>query len=218
METQLKTIAAQLRCPEGADGIKLGHTMNMSNLSVVLHGVSHLHVQAHDNILELGHGNGGLLSYILSLAEGIHYTGVEVSPTMHQEAVSLNQPFIDADLAQYLLYDGVTLPLGGQRFDKVLTVNTLYFWQEPLKLLESICRVLKPCGSFCLTFCDKKFMRSLPYTDYAFQLYELAEVKQLFSGLPLKLIEEAHKKDKCISKTGTLVAREFVSLVFQKIA
>jgi len=218
MENQLKAIAAQLRCPAGEEGVKLGHTMNMSNLPVVMHGLAHAGIQPHDRVLELGHGNGGLLGYILSLAEDIHYTGVEVSPTMHQQAVSLNQPFIDAGLAQYLLYDGITLPLDSQRFDRVFTVNTLYFWQEPRPLLQSICDVLKPQGVFCLTFCDKTFMQALPYTRHGFQLYGPAEAKQLFDGLPLELIEEAHKKDKCISKTGTLVEREMVSLVFRKTA
>lgn len=218
MEAQLKALAAQLRCPDGEEGIKLGQIMNMSNLSAVMHGLAHLPVRAHDSILELGYGNGGLLGYILSLAEDLHYTGVEISSTMHQQAVSLNQPYIDANLAQYLLYDGISLPLSGPRFDKVLTVNTLYFWPEPFKLLESICRVLKPGGLFCLTFCDKTFMQALPYTSYGFRLYGAAEAKALFDGLPLQLVEEAHKKDKCISKTRILVEREIVSLVFQKQA
>lgn len=217
MDTRLKTLATQLSCPNGEQGIKLGHTMNMSNLSVILNGLANLRIQQHDNILELGYGNGGLLSYILSLADNIKYTGLEISPTMHQEAILLNQPYIDAHIADYQLYDGIVIPFTEQTFNKILTVNTLYFWLQPRLLLENICRVLKKQGYFCLTFCDKTFMQTLPFIEYGFQLYDVPTIKQLTHELPLKLIDEDHKKDKCISKAGALVERNFISLVFQKL-
>ncbi|QIQ21397.1 class I SAM-dependent methyltransferase [Zophobihabitans entericus] len=216
MEKQLKALAAQLRCPEGEDGIKLGHLMNMSNLSVILHGITNLQIQKKDNILELGYGNGELLSYILSLAEDIHYTGLEISPTMHQQAILLNKPYIDAGMANYQIYNGVNLPFIEPQFDKILTVNTLYFWKEPIKLLQNIYQALKLNGYFVITFCHKSFMQNLPFINYGFQLYEVEEVKQLFNQLPLKLVNEAYKKDKSISKTGALVEREFTSLTFEK--
>lgn len=217
MENQFKMLAAQLSCPSGEQGIKLGHIMNMSNLSVILNGITNLQIQPQDSILELGYGNGGLLSYILSLADNIKYTGLEVSATMHQEAVKLNQPYLDANMAYYQLYDGTVIPFLEQTFDKILTVNTLYFWQKPRLLLENICRVLKSTGLFCLTFCDKNFMQTLPFIEYGFQLYDIPDIKQLTHKLPLVLIYEDHKKDKCISKSGILVERNIISLVFQKL-
>ncbi|WP_434778906.1 class I SAM-dependent methyltransferase [Neisseria sp. Ec49-e6-T10] len=217
-DDQLKTLAEQLRCPDGEGGVKLGNQMNISNLSVILNGIANVHIRDHDHILELGYGNGGLLGYILSLADDIRYTGLEVSPTMHQEAIALNQPYIDAGLAQYQLYDGTSLPFAPETFDKVLTVNTIYFWQEPLLLLDNIGKVLKKGGYLCLTFCDKTFMQTLPFIEYGFQLYDAQTVKALVRDLPLKFIREDCKKDKSISKIGTLVDREFTSLVFEKIA
>lgn len=218
IEAELKTLAAQLRCPKGKDGIKLGQMMNISNLPVILHGINSLHIEPQNNILELGYGNGGLLGYILSLARDIHYTGLEISSTMHQEAVSQNRPYIDANMANYLTYDGINLPFANDTFDKVLTVNTIYFWTSPLALLENICRILKIGGDFCLTFCDKAFMQTLPFIGYDFQLYDVAEVRTLAINFPLKLIHENHQTDKCISKIGALVEREFASLVFRKKA
>lgn len=218
MENQLQKLAAQLRCPEGEEGIALGNAMNMRNLAVLLNGIQNLHLADGERLLELGYGNGGLLGYILSQAENLHYTGLEISPLMHQEASTFNQAYIQAGWANYALYDGITLPIGEPLFDKILTVNTLYFWQDPATLLKNICNVLKIGGHFCVTFCERAMMEKLPFTHYGFQLYSVAEAKALMSSLPLVLIREDRKKDKVISKSGEIVDREFISLVFARTA
>ncbi len=41
-------------------------------------------------------------------------------------------------------------------------------------------------------------MQTLPFIEYGFQLYDVPAVKQLIHNLPLKLLYEDHKKDKCI--------------------
>lgn len=217
MDNPFQNIASQLRCPDGDEGKALGHAMNMRNLPVILNGITHLGLSDGDHILELGYGNGGLLGFILSLADNIHYTGLEISPLMHQEALVFNRAYIEAGWANYSLYDGVTLPVSEGHFDKILTVNTIYFWQEPLILLENISRMLKVGGHFCLTFCDKAFMEKLPFIEYGFQLYNVSEVKALMRDLPLKLLVEDRKRDKSISKTGEIVDREFISLVFERM-
>ncbi|AHG21907.1 methyltransferase [Chania multitudinisentens RB-25] len=216
MDNSLQKLASQLRCPEGDAGKVLGNAMNMRNLPVILNGISNLKLNDGHHILELGYGNGGLLGYILSLADNLRYTGLEISPLMHQEASAFNHAYIQAGWAAYHLYDGVTLPLGEAIFDKVLTINTIYFWQEPTLLLQNICRTLKVGGHFCITFCERSFMEKLPFIEHGFQLYNTPEVNALMHGLPLKLIAEDRKKDKSISKTGEIVDREFISLVFER--
>ncbi|CRY55937.1 Methyltransferase domain [Yersinia intermedia] len=218
MDNSLQKVAEQLRCPDGEDGKALGHTMNMRNLPVIMSGIHQLCLSEGDHLLELGYGNGGLLGYILSLAENLHYTGLEFSPLMHHEALGFNHPYIQAGWADYRLYDGVTLPLADATVDKVLTVNTIYFWQQPDALLKEICRVLTVGGLFCVTFCDKAFMAKLPFVEHGFQLYSESEVRALMANLPLKLHAQERKKDKSISKTGEIVDREFISLVFERTA
>lgn len=218
MDNSLQKVAAQLRCPDGEDGKALGHIMNMRNLPVIMSGINQLCLSDGDHLLELGYGNGGLLGYILSLAENLHYTGLEFSPLMHQEASAFNHPYIQAGWADYHLYDGVTLPLADATVDKVLTVNTIYFWQQPDALLKEICRVLTVGGLFCVTFCDKAFMAKLPFVEHGFQLYSESEVRALMANSPLKLHAQERKKDKSISKTGEIVDREFISLVFERTA
>lgn len=77
---------------------------------------------------------------------------------------------------------------------------------------------MKIGGQFCVTFGERALMETLPFTHYGFQLYNLPEVKALVSDLPLALIREHRKKDKIFSKSGEIVNREFVSLVFTRTA
>ena len=103
--------AAQLRCPSGKLGLEFGRVMNLRNLSMIVGGVRQLDLQPGQQILELGAGDGGVLGYVLSRAQEIRYTGLDISPTMVEAARRFNTPFIEAGLASYVLYDGGRLPL-----------------------------------------------------------------------------------------------------------
>lgn len=43
------------------------------------------------------------------------------------------------------------LPFAELAFDKVFSINCLYFWTEPLTALQGIYRVLKPGGMLVIT-------------------------------------------------------------------
>ncbi|MHC0443676.1 class I SAM-dependent methyltransferase, partial [Flavobacterium sp. 3-210] len=80
---------------------------------------------------------------------------------MFQEARKINRNFVSQKQAFFSLYDGNKIPFEDETFDKVFTVNTIYFWQKPEDLLSEIYRVLKPNGNFCLTFAEEDFMKKL---------------------------------------------------------
>jgi SAM-dependent methyltransferase len=152
---QAKALASQLKCPMGDTGQELAHSLNLWNLPMIVSALNALGIEEDDRILEAGPGNGGLLNYILSLAENLHYDGVEISPLMYEQARAANNVFIAEGLAEYALYDGVNLPYEDGIFTKVLSVNTVYFWEEPAWLLAEMCRVLTAGGRVCLSFCEK---------------------------------------------------------------
>ena len=85
-------VAAQLRCPHGELGHEFGQTMNLRNLSMIVGALAQLDVRDGDRVVEVGCGNGGLLGHVLSMAKGMHYTGVEISVEMVEEAKRFNAP------------------------------------------------------------------------------------------------------------------------------
>lgn len=212
---ELKTLAQNLANPQGEKGIEIGEMMNATNISMTLESIRTLLIEDDQKILEIGHGNAGHLKSILSLAQGLKYTGVDISETMHNEAKKLNKEF--ENKADFVLYEGKKLPFNDQNFDKIFTVNTVYFWEEPVAFLNEIYRVLKDDGTFVLTFVQRESMEKLPFTAYNFTLYSNDEMEELVSKSHFKRMKTSEKEEQIKSKTGNeTIQRIYTILTIKK--
>lgn len=212
-EEDLKNIAKQLSCPEGEHGIKTGEMMHASNIGMTSSGIDAINLQNNDTVLEIGHSNGAHIAQLLSKAEKIEYYGADISETIIKEAEKINQHFIDKGMVHFNLTDGNNLPFENDRFDKIFTVNTIYFWPNPGEYLKEIKRTLKPNGTFALCFADKTFMQNLPFTPYGFTLYEVEKVKELLENTGFTIKNIIKKLEQVQSKTGEQVEREYYVVV-----
>jgi len=197
---ELKILAQHLANPQGEKGIEIGEMMNATNIGMTLESIRTLLIEDNEHILEIGHGNAGHVKSIVSVANNIQYTGIDISETMHQEAKSLNKAF--ENQAEFILYEGKKLPFQDKIFDKICTVNTVYFWEEPVEFLNEIYRVLKDNGTFVLTFGQRDFMETLPFTKYNFTLYSNDEMEELVSKSHFKRMKISEKEEEITSKTG----------------
>ena len=84
-------------------------------------------------------------------------------------------------------------------------------------MLSEFCRVLKPAGRQCLNFCEKEFMSKLPFAPHGFTFYNATDSHALTDNLPLRYVLEQRSRDWAVSKSGKLVRREFVDLVFERM-
>jgi SAM-dependent methyltransferase len=212
---QLAALASQLSHPSGEKGLEIAEMMNETNSGMTKNAISNLNLTSNDLVLELGHGNAGHLSNLYSISENIHYTGLEISTLMNQEAQQLNQFFVDAKKATFVLYDGKQIPFSDNQFDKLFTVNTLYFWQDPLRMLSELARVLKPKALFSLTFAHRSFMEMLPFTPFGFTLYNPNEVLKLVEQSPFKLKLEDFQTELVKGKSGESMERQFSTFVLE---
>lgn len=215
-QEELHEIASQLKHPTGEKGIEMANMMHETNINMTRHSVQNLNISAGNIILELGHGNAGHLEFILEQGENLKYYGLEMSELMFQEARQINRNFVSQKQAFFSLYDGNVIPFQEAHFDKIFTVNTIYFWQEPEKLLSEIYRILKPNGIFCITFAEESFMKQLPFTKYEFELYCTEKVEKLIQKTSFKIINAATLIEKVKTKTGELVDRDFTTIVLEK--
>ena len=213
---ELIEIASQLKLPKGEKGIEMGKMMDETNINMTRNAIQNLRIDHGNKILELGHGNAGHLDYLLKRAANLNYYGLEMSELMFQEAQQINKNFAAKKLAHFLLYDGNEIPFEESFFDKIFTVNTIYFWQNPEKMLLEIYRVLKTKGIFCLTFAQESFMKQLPFTQYEFELYTTEKAENLIEKIPFKIKYSETLKEKIKSKTGELVDRVFTSIILEK--
>lgn len=214
-EKDLKILAQNLGNPQGEKGIEIGEMMNATNIGMTLESIKTLLIEDGEQILEIGHGNAGHLKSILNKAKDLKYTGIDISETMNKEAQNLNAEF--KDQAEFILYEGKKLPFKDEVFDKIFTVNTVYFWENPVDFLNEIYRVLKDSGTFVLTFAQKNFMEKLPFTAYDFKLYNNDELEELISQSHFKRMKISEKEEEINSKTGDeLIKRIYTVLTIKK--
>lgn len=210
-----KAVAAQLAKPAGEMGKKVAENMNVSNGDMTCYAIDLLRCNDWDEVLEIGPGNGRFAQYVLSKGKGIRYTGVDISETMVNAAREFNKPHVESGQATFKQVDGLHFPFPDHTFDKVFTVNTLYFWKNPAKQLAEIRRVLKPNGIFCLAIASKKFMEDLPFTAYGFILYTPEEAQELLLANSFRLVDIVVRDHKTISATKAEVMREEVFIITQ---
>jgi len=213
---ELQAIAAQLKHPTGEKGIEMANMMHETNINMTRHSIQNLNIKAGNSILELGHGNAWHVELLFEQAENLKYYGLEMSELMFQEARQINRNFVSQKQAFFSLYDGNAVPFQDDFFDKIFTVNTIYFWHEPEKLLLEIYRVLKPNGVFCITFAEESFMKTLPFTKFEFELYSTEKVEQLVQKTHFKMVYKETLTEKVKTRTGELVDRDFTTVVLEK--
>jgi len=213
---ELKELAAQLRKPDGTTGIEVADMMHGSNIGMTTHAIDRLAIADNDRILELGHGNGKHLPYLMQQKAGLTYYGLEISKTMNREAETGNQAFAEKKQAVFQLYDGVHIPFVDHYLDRIFTVNTIYFWEEPERLLSELYRVLKPGGRLNITFAQEGFMQTLPFTKYGFTLYSNERITELLKTTPFRVADTATQTESIKSKTGKEVIREFTTVSLEK--
>ncbi len=212
---QLAEIERQLSYPRGEKGIEIANSMHKNNISMTKSSIEVLSIDKGNVILEIGHGNCGHLEYLLNVNEALQYIGLEISETMHREAQKQLSSSATKNV-EFKLYKGTKLPLDNESVDRVLTVNTLYFWEKPKEFLMEISRVLKKDGICIVTYAHKEFMETLPFVNDKFRLYTHKDVEALAIDAKMLLKKNYNKKEKVKSKAGATVERFYSISVLVK--
>lgn len=215
-EEDLKELAKQLSQPDGDVGIQVANTMNETNISMTVNAIRHLNLQQGMQVLEIGHGNCRHLPEVLNQAEAIRYFGLEISDLMYAEAQNINADYMDQGQAEYHLYDGQTIPFNENSFNRIFSVNTIYFWENPKAFFKEIYRVLKPDGKVCICFVHKESMKTLPFTKWGFEFYDQDKIKDLIDQTQFEMEAILEFEEQVTSKVGQKVSRRFHTLILRK--
>ncbi len=181
-EEQLKQMASQLRKPEGEVGIKTGEWMNKGNLHINTDTLNVLNSAGEDSILEVGMGNGFFVNDILKGKSLVTYTGCDFSDVMIEEAERINKEWIIKGQAKFLNADIKVLPFQSEAFNKIFTINTLYFWEDEVAILFELKRVLSANGQLIITIRPKHQMIKYPFTKYGFKMYSKDDLTSLLEA------------------------------------
>ncbi|MEI7734507.1 MAG: class I SAM-dependent methyltransferase [Ferruginibacter sp.] len=211
-----KQLAAQLRKPTGEEGIKTGEWMNKGNTHITISTIEVLDPKAYDTILETGMGNGFFVPQIITPHPSIHYIGCDFSDIMVAEAERINAPAIRNGQVRFVLADMTTMPFDDAVFNKVFTINSIYFWEDAVAVLNEIKRVLHPAGKFILTLRPKHLMEKYPFTQFGFKMFSKEEVCALLQQNGFTVTEVLEKQEPDFELNGEMIAIEHLIVVAKK--
>ena len=201
----------QLGNPVGPVGVAIGDYMNAMNGALKAVLFRQLSPRHGDRILEIGFGNGKLLSDLMNLAPNITYDGIDISELMVAEATAFNRALVAAGRATFHRTSSAMIPFDVGTFDRAVAINTIYFWPEPVRDLAEIRRVLKPTGVLGLAAMTPAAAAHLTASGGSMTLPNFAPCSQRqdFRGSISRLIARMHCNPTVgrFSATFTLSAR-----------
>lgn len=142
--------ASQFGHPRGLLGRVAGAIMALENRERNAWAASLLDVRRTDHILEIGFGPGLALAYLIRLAPEGRIAGIDSSAVMVAQARARIAGAIRAGRADLRLGSAAALPFPDETFDRVLAVNSLHHWPDPVAGLREVRRVLRPGGSVAI--------------------------------------------------------------------
>ena len=191
----IKYIGKQFGKPTGLAGNFSTLIMNIMNQKQYKTVLQKLKIENNDAILDVGYGNGYLIS---KLAKGgdAHFWGIDISEDMHKVASRKNQKFIENGNMKLGLGNIINTDFESDFFDKIYTVNTIYFWPDVDSGFTEIFRILKPGGIFMNVVYTKEFLDSIPYATHGYAKYTQGELREYSQRNGFKIVDVVTVKEK----------------------
>ena len=138
------------RKPEGTEGEEMLERMNQSHYEVTGWALSYWEIQEDDRVLDIGCGGGATLHRMAEKVTSGHVTGVDYSDVSVETSRRNNEKNIKSGKMDVLEGSVENLPFADDSFDKIINVESFYFWPDPQENLKEVRRVLKEGGTFLL--------------------------------------------------------------------
>jgi arsenite methyltransferase len=152
-------LSRQLSHPSGAGGKVVARLMNRGNRDLNDRAITQLDVQPGSRVLDLGFGGG--LTFAPLWERGATVVGIDRAEDMVAAARARHPDEVAAGRLELHQGDVGRLPLADGSVDRVLTVNTVYFWPDVGGAFAEVRRVLAPGGRLVVAIRDMKVMDQL---------------------------------------------------------
>ncbi len=199
-------LRTQFGMPSGLVGTTIMRPLlNLANKRLMDAAIELLDVRVRDKVLDVGFGGGYSLFALAQRANRGRVTGLDYS---HDMVDAAGQEIAHRNLQNRILVQHgsvMALPFQEAAFDKVLTVNSIYYWPQLLAGLRELARVLKRCGGLAIGFRPPITLRPFTSGWQAFHLFEPEEVAECMrrAGITAVRIE---RRDEWLPLDGVVVA------------
>ena len=140
-----------------------------------------LDVQPGERVLEVGFGGADLLDSLLK-AGPQEVVGIDISDAMVARARRRFRREIGEGRLRLLTGSAEALPLREGGFDRVASVNTVYFWARPGAVMAELARVMRPGGMLALAFQSPDSVTAWPGHVHGFHAYGADEIGALMQA------------------------------------
>lgn len=187
-------IGRQFGNPHGIVGKICCLIMNTINTMMYKNIVADVKSNKSSHILDIGCGNGYLINR-LSRKTNAYLYGIDISEDMICTTSKRNKKAVASGMVKLSVGNCCNLSFADNTFDTVTTINTIYFWDDSLKGLSEIYRVLKDNGIFYNAVYSKEWLGKLSYTRNCFKLFEKSDYIKLgkkagFKSVSIKKISD----------------------------
>jgi len=159
----------------------MAYVLNRVNRSINRAAVEQLALGRSDSVLEIGFGGGAALETILSQTDG-PVAGIEVSEPMIRHVQRRFRRQIDDGRLEVSHADVARIPYEDESFDRVLSVNTIYFWPDAAAAMGEVHRVLRSGGRVVFATQAKEEMEKHAWTEHGFRTFADATLEDLISA------------------------------------
>ncbi len=197
-----KFIAEQLRKPHGAYAIEIAGFMSKANRKMYDMIFQEIKLQPNDRILELGPADGSFVENLFQLESTLHYTGVDFSEEMIQAANLKNQHRLNEQNVSFV-HSTFADFTGSKKFDKIFSVNTVYFWDDVQPLLLHLKSQLSRGGLLLLAFRTGESMKQMPFTEYGFKFFEAKDLTKALTDAGFHAIHHVSASESIVLPDGS---------------
>ena len=146
-------LRAQFGRPTGFWGSIAGKIMahTPSNQDRIRWTISLLDIRPDDRLLEIGFGPGFAIELVNKIVSEGFIAGVDHSEVMVRQAGKRNARAIRDGKVVLQIGSASNLPKFNEPFDKIFTINSIHFWNEPIDCLKELRELLRPGGLIAVT-------------------------------------------------------------------
>ena len=168
-------IGSQFGNPRGFVGKVCCIIMNVINNAMYNKTVSLIDAGNGQKVLDIGYGNGYLL-HQLDKKQKLELYGVDISEDMLITATKRNKKAQEEGRLHLEVGDCCNLRFEDNTFSAVSSINTVYFWNDVVKGLSEIKRVMTSGACFYNVVYTKEWLDALEYTKKGFKKFEPEEL------------------------------------------
>jgi ubiquinone/menaquinone biosynthesis C-methylase UbiE len=177
--------------------------MNSRHSKVTDWGLSHISIDKHNTILDIGCGGGRTVNKLAAVAAQGKVYGVDFSGESVAFASRINKQWIETGRVEIREASVAQLPFSADAFDVVTAVETHFWWPDLPADMREVLRVLKPGGTLIIiaeiykganTTTAKLAEKYLPLSGMA--LLSVNEHRELFANAgysDIRIIDEPGK-------------------------